>query len=183
MSEIGPGDILSLWYSERVKPLWFNSTPEFDDELREKYSALVDDALADRLSSWRDTPEGALALVILLDQFPLNMYRGKPQGFMGEAKSREIAGFAIEQGFDQELSEEQKIFLYMPFMHSEDLSDQDRAITLFAEAGLADNLKWAGHHRELIRKFGRFPHRNAILGRDSTEEEVAYLDSDEAFHG
>ena len=94
-----------------------------------------------------------------------------------------MAEAAIEQGFDQTLNDEQKAFLYMPYMHSENLADQDRVLSLFSAAGLEDNLHWAKHHREIVSRFGRFPHRNAILGRESTAEELAYLQSDEAYHG
>lgn len=176
-------DILSLWFSERVKSLWFDSTPEFDEELREKFEDTYRAALKGELSAWETSPHGALALVICLDQFPLNMYRGKPESFAGEAPSRQVANRAIEQGFDQELEGPRKAFLYLPFMHSEDMKDQDRVVELFTRAGLENNLHWARHHRELVRRFGRFPHRNAILGRDSTPEELDYLASNEAFHG
>lgn len=176
-------EIVTFWFSGRIKPLWFDSTPEFDQELREKYLATYQVALKGELSDWETSPQGALALVICLDQFPLNMFRGKPESFAGEAQSRQVAARAIEQGFDQELEGAQKAFLYLPFMHSEDIKDQDRVVELFSRAGLENNLHWAKHHREIVRRFGRFPHRNAILGRDSTPEELAYLASDEAFHG
>ena len=136
-----------------------------------------------RIVALGDAPEGALALVICLDQLPLNMFRGQAESFAGEALSRAIAAAAIERGFDQKLDNIQKVFLYMPYMHSEDLADQDRAMALFEQAGLTDNLHWAKHHREIVSRFGRFPHRNAILGRQSTPEELAYLASDEAFKG
>lgn len=178
-----PDELIVFWFSERVQPLWFNSTPEFDAELREQYLDIYRAALKGELAHWAETPEGALALVICLDQLPLNMLRGQVESFAGEAASRQIAAAAIERGFDQSLSDAQKAFLYMPFMHSEDLADQDRVLELFERAELTDNLHWAKHHREIVRRFGRFPHRNAILGRASTPEEVAYLASDEAFRG
>ena len=176
-------EMLSFWFSERVKTLWYNSTPEFDEELRQKYLDTYQAALNGELSAWEDTPQGALALVICLDQFPLNMFRNKVESFVGEAPSRQIAARAIEKGFDQSLGGSQKAFLYLPYMHSEDMADQDRVLELFSKAGLEDNLKWAKHHRGIVVRFGRFPHRNAILGRQSTSEEIAYLQSDEAFTG
>ena len=176
-------EVLSFWFSDRVKPMWFNSTPEFDDELREKYLETYHAALKGELSDWEKTPQGALALVICLDQFPLNMFRNKKESFEGEEPSRQVAVRAIRQGFDQQLHGAQKAFLYIPFMHSEDLADQDYVVSLLSAAGLEDNLHWARHHREIVRRFGRFPHRNAILGRESTPEELAYLQSEEAFHG
>lgn len=176
-------EVLEFWFSDAVKPKWFQSTPDFDRILTERYAQLWESACSGRLAAWSETPRPALALVIVLDQFPLNMFRGKPESFKTEAASREIARQAIANGFHEQLSGEQKAFLYMPFMHSEDLDDQDYAIQLFEEAGLHDNVKWARHHRDIVQKFGRFPHRNRILGRESTREERAYLSSDEAFHG
>ncbi|MCK4586154.1 MAG: DUF924 domain-containing protein [Gammaproteobacteria bacterium] len=176
-------DILTLWFSERVEPLWYNSTPEFDQELRDKYLDTYQAALKGELSAWEETPQGALALVVCLDQFPLNMFRNRAESFAGEAPSRQVAARAIEKGFDQSLEGAQKVFLYLPYMHSEELTDQDRVLELFSKAGLEDNLKWANHHRDIVKRFGRFPHRNAVLGRQSTPEEIAYLSSDEAFTG
>jgi uncharacterized protein (DUF924 family) len=175
--------IVEFWFSAKVRPLWFQSTPEFDAELRDRFESVWQQAAAGKLDSWAKTPEGALALVIVLDQLPLNIYRGDALCFSTEAKSREIATLAIERNFAADLTEEQKAFLYMPFMHSELLADQDKAVALYEAAGLAENLKFAQHHRDIVHRFGRFPHRNKILGRPSTEEEQAYLQSDEAFHG
>ena len=183
MTVLNSDDVLTFWFSERVKPLWFNSTQEFDDELSEKYLETCQAALNGQLSAWEETPQGALALIICLDQFPLNMFRNQPESFAGEALSRQVAARAIEQGFDQSLDDTQKAFMYMPYMHSEDMADQDKVLELFSNAGLGDNLKWAKHHREIVVRFGRFPHRNAILGRESTPEEIAYLQSDGAFSG
>ncbi|GAB4359043.1 MAG: DUF924 family protein [Gammaproteobacteria bacterium] len=178
-----PQSVIEFWFSETTRPKWFKSTKAFDRALKERYLSLWERARDGGLDHWRETPEGALALVIVLDQFPLNMFRDEPLGFSTEAASRRVAAEAIEKGFDREMSDEQKAFLYLPFMHSESLADQDRSVALFEAAGLNDNLKWARHHREIIRRFGRFPHRNEILGRESSEEEVAYLASKEAFLG
>jgi peptide-methionine (S)-S-oxide reductase len=182
-AEIMPAEIMDLWFSEAGKQLWFNSTPELDVQLREKYAGLFAAALTDELAAWAETPEGALALVIVLDQLPLNMFRGEALSFAGEAKARAVAAAAIARGFDAQLTDERKAFLYMPFMHSENLADQERSVELFSRAGLTENLKWAEHHRDIVRRFGRFPHRNAILGRPSTAEEADYLNSEQAFHG
>ncbi len=176
-------EIVSFWFSDQARPMWFNSTPAFDAELRAQYLDTYHAALNGELAHWAETPEGALALVICLDQFPLNMFRGQKAGFEGEEPSRRVAEAAIKRGFDQVLNGEQKAFLYMPYMHSEDLADQDRLLSLLSAAGLEDNLRWAKHHREIVSRFGRFPHRNAILGRESTEQELAYLRSGEAYHG
>jgi uncharacterized protein (DUF924 family) len=115
------------------------------------------------------------------DQLPLNMFRASPRGFETEAASRAIADRAIERGLDGELDDTEKGFLYMPFMHSESLPDQERCVQLFRDAGL--ETRWAEHHHAIVARFGRFPHRNAILGRESTAEEAAWLASDDAFTG
>jgi uncharacterized protein (DUF924 family) len=175
--------VIDFWFSDKVKPLWFRSTSAFDDALRERFLATWQAAAAGELGAWVQSPEGALALVIVLDQFPLNMFRGQPESFSTEAQSRAVALEAIARGWDRELDRSRLAFLYLPLMHSENLADQDRSVALFEAAGLTDNLRFAKHHRELIRRFGRFPHRNAILGRQSSEEELAYLASKEAFLG
>lgn len=135
------------------------------------------------MTDWEATPEGALALVIALDQFPLNLFRGQAESFATEAAARAVADRAIARGFDQAMSPVQRQFLYLPFMHSETLDDQERSVRLYQQPGLEDSLRFARHHRDLIARFDRFPHRNAILGRTSTAEESTYLASPEAFHG
>ena len=182
-SEKEINEIVTFWFSEPVKKLWFNSTPEFDAELQQKYLHLVERAEQGALDDWAEQAHGALALVIILDQFPLNIFRQHPRSFATEAKARQIADRAIDNGLDQFLSGEQKAFLYLPFMHSENLHDQDKSVELFEKSGLTENLRYAEHHRELIRRFGRFPHRNQILNRESTAEETEYLNSKEAFLG
>ena len=168
-------EIVQFWFSEEVRPKWFNSTEAFDDELRDRYSGVWGLARAGRYDHWELEPLGALALVIVLDQFPLNMFRENARQYSTEARAREVATRAIEQGFDAQLTDAQKAFLYLPFMHSESLPDQDRAVELYDQAGLEDNLRYAHHHRDVVRRFGRFPHRNAALGRESSDEELEYL--------
>lgn len=175
--------LLQFWFSEQSAKRWFRSTPEFDEELRQRFGAWVEAGLRGELNQWPESPRGALALVILLDQLPLNIYRGTARSFSCEAASIKVAASAIEKGWDEQLSSREKAFLYLPFMHSESLADQERSVELFRAANLKDNLRWAEHHRELIRRFGRFPHRNALLGRESTQEERDYLASDRAFRG
>jgi uncharacterized protein (DUF924 family) len=176
-----PDDVLAFWFAPAAAKRWFRSTPAFDAELRSRFEALWQTARDGGLAPWEQTPAGALALVIVLDQLPLNMYRDQPVGYSTEAAAREVAARAIARGFDAGLDDRQKAFLYLPFMHSEELADQDRAVGLFESAGLTDNLKWARHHRDIVRRFGRFPHRNAILGRESSAAELAWLASPEAF--
>lgn len=178
-----PQELLDFWFSERVRPLRFRSTPEFDREVTDRYLSLWQQGRDGQLDDWRETADGALALVILLDQFPLHMFRGEAASFSTEALARDVAAAEIDRGFDDGMEAERLAFLYMPFMHSERLADQDRSVALFEAAGLTDNLRWARHHRDIVRRFGRFPHRNRPLGRESTPEERDYLDSKEAFHG
>jgi len=176
-----PEALLKFWFSDEARSRWFDSTQAFDDLLRDRYLTTWEAARDGALDLWADTPRGALALVIILDQLPLNIFRDNPASFVTEADSRRIAEMAIERGHDRELVDEEKSFLYLPFMHGESLANQDRSVALYHEAGL--DIRWAEHHRDIIHRFGRFPHRNAILGRESTPEETAWLNSDDAFGG
>lgn len=182
-ASIKPADILNYWYSEFMQKHWFASTPELDAEIREKYQSLWERAAAGELDHWQDSPEGALALVIVLDQFPLNMFRGKPESFRTERKAVDVTLSALKKGFEDRLSKDRLSFLFMPLMHSERLEEQDLSVTLFRQYELTGNIKFAEHHRELVRTYGRFPHRNAILGRESTPAEMVYLASKDAFKG
>jgi uncharacterized protein (DUF924 family) len=178
---VDPEALLRFWFGDEARARWFDSTPAFDDLLREHYLTTWEAGRDGALDLWAETPRGALALVIVLDQLPLNMFRGSPLSFETEAASRTIADAAIVQGFDAELDDTEKGFLFMPFMHSESLTDQQRCVELFRDAGL--ETRWAEHHHAIVTRFGRFPHRNAILGRQSTPEEAAWLASDDAFRG
>jgi len=178
-----PGTILDFWFSADMQTRWFSSTPELDRSIRERFEGLWRKAVAGRLDTWKNTPEGCLALVIVLDQLPLNMFRGQALGFSSEQQAVQITRYALEKGYHQRIPSERLGFLYIPLMHSENPDDQDLSVQLFEAPGLASNLRWARHHRDLIRRFGRFPHRNAILGRESSMEEIEYLNSTEAFKG
>ncbi len=178
-----PQKIIDFWFADDVRKLWFNSTAEFDRSLRERFEDILKQADQGELDHWMETAAGCLALVIVLDQFPLNMFRGNAQSFATEARSREVARVAIANGFDKVLAAEQQAFLYMPFMHSEDLADQQLALELFAQPGMESNLRFAHHHHAIVETYGRFPHRNAVLGRTSTAAEIEYLNSREAFSG
>lgn len=180
---VTPEKIIDYWYSERLRRHWFSSTPELDAEIVNNYEPVWESARNGELDAWKGSPEGCLALVIILDQFPLNMFRGTAKAFSTERMAVEAAMHAIENQFDKQIAKDKLAFLFMPLMHSELLEEQDLSVRLFSESGLTENLKFANHHRELIRKFGRFPHRNKILGRESTEEEIAYLQSANAFKG
>ena len=174
---ITASDVLDFWFSDDAEALWFRSTKAFDHQISLNFESLWRQGRDGQLSSWEQTPEGSLALVILLDQLPLNMFRDQPQGFSTEQASRDIAHRAIENSFDEQLDDRQRRFLYMPFMHSERLSDQNRSVALLEAAGMTESLRWAKHHRDIVARFGRFPHRNQILGRESTREELEWLES------
>ena len=178
-----PESIIEFWYSDKVKSKWFNSSIEFDKEIKSNYKDLWLETLRGENTSWSETAEGCLALVIILDQFPLNMFRGEVKSFSSEGMAIKVAKKAIDSGFDKELSKDKLPFLYMPLMHSENIEDQNLSVALFEKANLVDNLKFAKHHRDIIERFGRFPHRNEILQRKSSQEEVDYLNSDKAFKG
>ena len=175
--------VLEFWFSETVRPLWFNSTPEFDRQLQQRFEPLVVAAQKGLLDEWKNDPRSALALTLVLDQFPLNIYRGQAASFATEKSAIMVSKDAIAAGYDSALTNEEKAFLYIPLMHSENLADQDASVALFQKAGLEENAKFAKHHRDIIKRFGRFPHRNAILGRASSAAEIEYLESDDAFKG
>ena len=176
-------DLLDFWYSERISARWFASTPALDDEIRARFEGLWQRGRAGQLATWEASPEGALALAIVLDQLPLNMFRGQPGAFSTEQQAVTVTKAAIQNGFAALLPQERVAFLFMPLMHSENLADQDLSVECFRGAGLENNVRFAEHHRGIVRRFGRFPHRNALLGRVSTPEELAYLASPEAFKG
>ena len=178
-----PEEIIDFWYSDRIKSQWFASTPELDKEILEKYERIWEKASSGELDEWNNSPDGCLALAIILDQFPLNMFRGQAKSFKTERKAIEVAWKAIKNELDRNIEKEKLAFLYMPFMHSEDLTDQDMSVSLYRESNLDANITFDEHHREIIRKFGRFPHRNKILGRESTEDEILYLASENAYKG
>jgi len=178
-----PADIIQFWYSEPMNKHWFASTRTIDALIRERFESLWQQAACGELNSWLNTPEGCLALCIVLDQFPLNMYRNQPLSFSTEQQAIRVCKQAIAQNFHQQLPKSRLAFLFMPLMHSENLDDQALSIKMFDEAGLTDNAKFARHHQNIVKRFGRFPHRNAILGRDSTQEEMDWLNSDDAFKG
>jgi len=181
--EVTSETLLDFWYSERVRKLWFVATPELDAEIKQRFESLWEKASAGALAHWTDTAQGTLALVILLDQLPLNMFRNEAKSFQTETMAVQLSKQAIDRQLDVQLPQDRQAFLYMPLMHSENLADQTLAVTLFERAGLTSNLRFAKHHREIIRQYGRFPHRNAILQRQSTPQELAYLDSKQAFKG
>jgi uncharacterized protein (DUF924 family) len=173
---IMPADILAFW-RQAGSEKWFKKDIAFDDEITTRFLATYEAAAAAHLGDWDATPEGALALVIVLDQFPRNMFRGDARTYAADPLARAVAARAIARGFDQNFAPAERNFFYLPFEHSENLADQDRCVALNRATGDADLLKWAERHADIIRRFGRFPHRNAVLGRDTTAEEQAFLDN------
>jgi uncharacterized protein (DUF924 family) len=179
-------EILAFWLGgeERVgnaepRGVWFERDDEFDAEIERRFVPDHEKAAAGELDGWLETPEGALALVILLDQFPRNLFRGSPRAFATDARARHAAREAVRRGFDQLVSQVERWFLYLPFEHSEDLEDQRLSVSLFAALGDDEESRrvhdYAVRHKEIIERFGRFPHRNETLGRVSTPEEEEFL--------
>ena len=174
-TSVTPADILAFWRDAGPKR-WYTPDEAFDAEVRRRFLGLWQKAAAGELSSWETIDDGALALGIVLDQFPRNMFRGDIRTYASDAQAREVAHRAIERGVDARIDPALREFLYLPLMHSEHLPDQLRCIELSRAAGHAESLKWAEHHAEIIRWFGRFPHRNRLLGRANTPDEQAFLD-------
>jgi uncharacterized protein (DUF924 family) len=171
-----PDDVLAFW-REAGPDKWFKKDASFDHDIRTHFLATYEAAAAGELADWETTPEGALALTIVLDQFPRNMFRGSPRTYAADPLARAIADRALARGFDKALRPPDAQFFYLPFEHSEDLADQERCCELFRAAGDVEALRWAELHADIIRRFGRFPHRNAVLGRATTPEEQAFLDA------
>ncbi len=170
-----PAEIVAFWRAAGYDR-WFKKDEAFDDEIRARFLPTYEDAAAGKYADWEKTAEGALALLILLDQFPRNMFRGQARAFETDVMARAITASALVRGFDSQVPADIRIFFYVPFEHSENLADQERGIALYKGAGDADGLKWAELHADIIRRFGRFPHRNPALGRATTPEERAFLD-------
>jgi len=168
-------DVLEFWFGEDSRRHWFQRDPAFDQAIRGRFAELYARAASGELKTWETSAEGCLALCVLLDQVPRNMFRGDPRAFETDERALAIAEQALAKGYDRDLRVERKQFLYMPFMHSESLPNQLRALALFESQGMAVNRRYAEQHLALIRRFGRFPHRNAILGRPNTAAEATYL--------
>lgn len=169
--------IFDFWYAPESRARWFDPTPTFDGEVRRALGSAHERAAAGLLKGWRGAAEGCLALCILLDQAPRNLFRGTPHAFATDAAARAIAAHAVDRGFDLAFDEDDwRLFFYVPFEHSEALADQERCVALQRERIRDPNYRRsAERHHDIIRRFGRFPHRNAILGRPSTPEEIAFL--------
>ncbi|MGH3087379.1 MAG: DUF924 family protein [Rubrobacteraceae bacterium] len=176
--------VLDFWFGReddedygKFREAWFQKNDDFDREVISRFSDLYEDAASGKLDSWKDDSKSALALIIVLDQCPRNMFRGDPQSWATGNKALETAKHAVEHAFDRELPPFQRSFVYMPFMHSENLDDQKRCVELFEAMGEdgESNVEYAVGHMKIIEKFGRFPHRNEVLGRQTTPEEAEFL--------
>ena len=175
-------DILDFWFLPlghpdhgKAREIWWRSTPEFDAETRSRFGARIEQAIAGEIDAWRDSPEGALALILLCDQFTRNCFRKTARAFSGDAKALEIARLSLARFYPVAFPVDCRLFFYMPFGHSEVLSDQLLACALSETIGGEDNLRSAAEHRDVVARFGRFPYRNEVLGRVSTAEELEYL--------
>ncbi len=168
-------DCIEFWFHAESEPYWFEKNQDFDQRVSDRLGALAEAAARGELDFWQETAEGCLALVLLLDQAPRNLYRGSDRAYAQDARARMVARRALHRGFDLQLPANQRAFLYLPFEHSEDLADQYLSVALFGALPDRKYVPWAIAHLELIQRYGRFPHRNANLGRESTEEEEIYL--------
>jgi uncharacterized protein (DUF924 family) len=171
-----PGDVLAFW-RDAGPDRWFKRDEAFDEAIRRRFLATYEAGARGELDAYTETPEGTLALVILLDQFPRNMFRGEKRAFTADPLARAAAVRALARGDDQRVDASLRTFFFLPFMHSEELTDQERCIELYRAINDTDGLKYALDHADIIRRFGRFPHRNRALGRVTTAEEQAFLDS------
>ncbi len=174
---VTPAEIVSFW-REAGPEKWFEQDEGFDETIRLRFLLTHEAAARDRLSAWEETAEGALALVLLLDQFPRNMFRGNARAFATDALVRAVADRALARGFDHATDLAMRPFFYLPFMHSEVLIDQDRCVGLYETLGDDEQLRYAREHRDVIQRFGRFPYRNRVLGRATTPAEQKFMESD-----
>lgn len=174
---ISSADVISFWTHEVGESRWYNSDAALDARMRQRFSDLWQSAKQGELAGWQDDAEGALALVLVLDQFPRNMFRDTADSFATDAQAREVTAHAIDQGFDMKIEPPLREFFYMPFMHSESIADQDRSVALIGERLGKDSQQYpyAMEHRAEIARFGRFPSRNNALGRTATAEEHEFL--------
>lgn len=168
-------EVLEFWFNELEPKQWFVKDRDLDAMIEARFSLLVEQARAGELFSWRVTPQGRLAEIILIDQFSRNIFRDKPESFSADPVALVLAQEAIGAGADQRLDVQERAFLYMPFMHSESQAIHEQAVVLFDQPGLEYNLEFEYKHKAIVDRFGRYPHRNEILGRKSTEEEIAFL--------
>ena len=175
MTEATPESVLDFWFKETPPRQWFQKNPDFDRQIQRCFAPAVAAAAAGELDVWLESPRGSLAVVILLDQFSRNIYRDDPRAFAGDEKARAITKSLVDKGTDKQLEAMERTFLYMPLMHSEDAADQELSVELFEAHSNPDSADFARRHRDIIVRYGRFPHRNKVLGRPSTPAEAEFL--------
>lgn len=168
--------VLHFWFDELSSDNWFRSSATVDEQVIERFQELWEEQKSKVAPDFLETPETALAAIILFDQFPRNMFRNTAEAFATDHLALQIAEKAIDLELGHQLTDYQRMFVYMPFMHSENLDDQTRSLGLFTTLGIEENIKFAKAHRDVIVKYGRFPHRNAVLGRETRPEEQAAID-------
>jgi uncharacterized protein (DUF924 family) len=179
-------EVIEFWFGPRSAPdygrprdVWFEKSADFDAEVRDRFVGTWVAAAQHQLDHWMDEPESALALIIVLDQFPRNMFRASAKAFVADRQAQAVAEKFVARGWDRDLAPAQRWFAYLPFEHAESLPLQERSVALFEtlqhDPESASAIDYARRHHDIIRRFGRFPHRNAILGRDSTPEEIEFL--------
>lgn len=178
--EANPNEIIKFWFEETKPRFQFKKDKDFDNKVKSRFGNLLEKAKIGELDSWKNNPESLFALIILLDQFSRNIYRDDKKSFEGDELAVKIVKEGIEKGFDKQIDPKRRMFFYMPFMHSENIENQERCIELIKELSKENkkaklNLKYANMHKDIIEKFNRFPHRNKILNRESTEEEIDFL--------
>jgi len=177
MTKIATAKKVLLFWEKAGPKRWFKKDPAFDRRIRKRFLITYQAAAMEKLASWEMSAEGALALIILLDQFPRNIFRGMARAFANDALARAIAARAIIRGFDKKTPLTLRSFFYLPFEHSENLADQQISLKLFRATRNQDLIRWAKLHHDVIKRFGRFPHRNEILGRKSTPDEIIFLEA------
>lgn len=170
-----PEQILSFWFNEITPDKWWTKSDAFDQQIKQRFQQIHKVAAGCELYEWRKTAQGSLAEIIILDQFSRNIYRNQPSAFACDNLALALAQTAVAAKFDQELDIQQRIFLYLPYMHSESHAIHEIAFSLFSQPGMEENLDFEVRHKSIIDRFGRYPHRNEILGRLSTPEEIAFL--------
>jgi uncharacterized protein (DUF924 family) len=173
-----PDEVIAFW-REAGPDRWFAKDTAFDQACRDRFTLTYEAAARGDLAEWELTPEGALAVVLLLDQFPRNMFRGTRRAYATDHAALMTADRAIERGYDQRVDPAFRRFFYLPFMHSESVRHQERSVALNESLGDPDSITWARHHHAIVARFGRFPHRNEILGRETTPEEAQFLKDDD----
>jgi uncharacterized protein (DUF924 family) len=174
-------DLLAFWFADDMEEKWFNGGAAFDEELENRFGALHEQACRGALDAWMQSPKGLFALILLFDQLSRNLHRGTPRAFGQDRKALSLTMKALTEGWDQEFSERERQFFYLPLMHSEDPAHQKECVALYEAIDNENSLKFAREHRDIIERFGRFPHRNAVLGRESTEDEREFLKEHKGF--